>query len=155
MRILTRYLLRAHAAPFLFALTVLTALLLINTVAQRFEELAGKGLESSVIAEVFLLSVPYTLALTLPMAVLVAVLFAFGQLTADNEITAMKASGVHLARLLVPLLVAAAMLAGGMVWFHDTLLPAANHRLAGLLHDIARKSPTLELEEQVINAIDT
>ncbi len=155
MRILTRYLLRAHVGPFLFSLSVLTGLLLINTVARRFQELAGKGLPISVITEVFALSVPYTLALTFPMSVLVAVLHVFSQLTAENEITALKASGVSLARLLAPLLFVAVLLTGGMIWFNDRLLPESNHRLKNLLVDIGRKSPTLELREQVINEIRT
>ena len=153
MRILTRYLLRAHLGPFIFSLSVLTGLLLINTVARRFQDLAGKGLPLSVITEVFILSIPYTLALTLPMSVLVAVLYVFSQLTADNEITALKASGVSLVRLLMPLLAVAAVLTGGMIWFNDKVLPEANHRLRNLLVDIGRKSPTLELQEQVINEI--
>ncbi|MBI4545320.1 MAG: LptF/LptG family permease [Gemmatimonadetes bacterium] len=155
MRILTHYVLRAHVGPFLFALTVLTGMMLVHTVARRFEELAGRGLAASVIAEVFGLSIPHIIALTLPMAVLVAVLYTFSQLSADNEVTALKASGVNLARLLVPLLLAAALLASGMVWFNDRVLPETNHRLKNLLVDIARKSPTLELEEQVINEIQT
>ncbi len=153
MRILTRYLIRAHLGPFFFSLSVLTGLLVINTVARRFEDLAGKGLPLSVIAEVFLLSIPYTLALTFPMSVLVAVLYAFSQLTADNEITALKASGVSLIRLLAPLIIGSVLLAGGMVWFNDRVLPEANHRLKNLLIDIGRKSPTLELREQVVNEI--
>jgi lipopolysaccharide export system permease protein len=155
MRILTRYLLRAHLGPFFFALSVLTGLLLINTVARRFEELAGKGLSPSIIAEVFLLSIPYTLALTFPMSVLVAVLYVFSQLTADNEITALKASGVSLRRLVAPLLLTAVALTIGMVWFNDRILPEANHRLKNLLMDIARKSPTVELKEQAINELRT
>lgn len=155
MRILTRYLLRAHLGPFLFSLSVLTGLLLINTVARRFEDLAGKGLSVSVIAEVFLLSIPYTLALTLPMSVLVSVLYVFSQLTADNEITALKASGVNLARMIMPLLMVAVLLTAGMIWFNDSILPESNHRLKNLLVDIARKSPTVELKEQAINEIRT
>ena len=155
MSILTRYLLKSHAGPFLFALTMLTGLLLINTVARRFEDLAGKGLSARVILEVFVLSIPHIVALTLPMAVLVAVLFTFSQIAAENEITALKASGVNLARLLVPLVVAAAILAGAMVWFNDQILPETNHRLKNLLVDISRKSPTLQLKEQVINEIQT
>lgn len=155
MRILTRYLLRAHLGPFLFALTVLTGLLLVNTVARRFETLAGKGLPASVIAEVFVLSIPHVVALSLPMAVLVAVLYTFSVLAADNEITALKASGVNLIRLLAPLTVAGIVLAGAMVWFNDRVLPESNHRLANLLVDIGRKSPTLELREQSINEIQT
>lgn len=155
MRILTRYLLRAHLGPFLFALSVLTGLLLINTVARRFEALAGKGLPASVIAKVFILSIPHVVALSLPMAVLVAVLYAFSVLAADNEITALKASGVNLVRLLVPLTVTGVVLAAAMVWFNDRVLPESNHRLANLLVDIGRKSPTLELREQSINEIQT
>ena len=153
MRILTRYMLRAHLGPFLFALSVLTSIVFINTIARRIEDLAGKGLGAWVIIEVGLLSLPHVIALTLPMAVLVAVLFAFSQMAADNEITALKASGVNLVRLMVPILGAGIMLFAGMVYFNDSILPETNHRLKNLLADIARKSPTLELREQVINEI--
>jgi lipopolysaccharide export system permease protein len=155
MGILTRYILRAHIAPFIFAAAVLTGILMINTVARRLESLAGKGLPWSVMAEVFVLSLPHILALTLPMAVLVATLFAFSRLAADNEITALKASGVNLNRLLVPLMVAAALFGGGMLWFNDYLLPETNHELKLLLLDIQRKTPTLSLKEQAINPIRT
>jgi lipopolysaccharide export system permease protein len=155
MPILTRYMLRTHVGPFLFALTVLTGLLFVNTVARRFEDLAGKGLALRVILEVFVLSLPHIIALTLPMAVLVAVLYSFSQLAADNEITALKASGTNLIRLLAPLVFAGVLLAGFMVWFNDRVLPETNHRLKNLLSDVARKSPTFELKEQVINPIQT
>lgn len=155
MRILTRYILRAHIAPFFFAVGVLTGILMINTVARRLESLAGKGLAWSVMAEVFVLSLPHILALTLPMAVLVATLFAFSRLAADNEITALKASGVNLNRLLLPLLLVATLFGAGMLWFNDYLLPETNHQLKLLLMDIQRKTPTLTLKEQAINPIRT
>ncbi len=155
MRILTRYILRAHVAPFFFALSVLTGILMINTVARRLESLAGKGLPWSVMAEVLVLSLPHILALTLPMSVLVATLFAFSRLAADNEITALKASGVNLNRLLVPLLVVATLFGSGMLWFNDYLLPETNHELKLLLTDIQQKTPTLSLKEQAINPIRT
>ena len=155
MRILTRYVLRAHIAPFLFALFALTSLLFVNTVARRFPDMAGKGLPVSVILEVMALSLPHIIALTLPMAVLVAVLYAFSQLTADNEVTALKASGVNLLRLQVSLVIAAAVLGGFMLYFNDRILPETNHQLKVLLMDINRKNPTLTLKEQVINNIQT
>ena len=155
MRILTRYLLRVHVGPFLFALLALTSLLFVNVVARRLPELAGKGLSASVILEVLVLSLPHIVALTLPMAVLVAVLYAFSQLAADNEITALKASGVNLVSLMVPLVVAGTVLAAFMVYFNDRILPETNHDLKLLLMDVNRKSPTLQLKEQVINEIQT
>ena len=153
MRILTRYLLRTHVAPFIFSLSVLTGLLFVNAVARRIPDLAGKGLETRIILEVLALSLPHIVALTLPMAVLVAVLFTFSQLTADNEITALKANGVSLVRLMVPLIVAGFALAGVLLWFNDDVLPDSNHKLKNLLSDVGRKSPTFELKEQVINPI--
>jgi lipopolysaccharide export system permease protein len=155
MRILTRYLLRAHVGPFVFALVALTGILFVNTIARRLEDLAGKGLPAKVIFEVLYLSLPHILALTLPMAVLVAVLYAFAQLTADNEMTALKASGASLVRLLMPLVFAAVLIAGFMLWFNDRVLPNANHQLKNLIADVLAKTPTLQLTEQVVNPIRT
>lgn len=153
MKILTRYLMRAHLGPFLFAFFALTGVILINTLARRLADLAGKGLPPRVIAEFFVLALPATVALTFPMAVLVAVLFTFSNLTAENEITALKASGVDLRRMLAPLLVAASIITGGMIVFNDRVLPEANHRWSQLIIDIGRKTPTFLLEEQTLNRI--
>jgi lipopolysaccharide export system permease protein len=155
MRILTRYLLKSHVGPFLFALFALSGIMFVQTIARRLQDLAGKGLPTSVILEVMYLSLPHILALTLPMAVLVAVLYAFSQLAAENEITALKASGVNLIRLMTPLLVASVFFAGFMLWFNDRVLPEMNHRLKNLVVDVAAKTPTLQLTEHVINPIRT
>jgi lipopolysaccharide export system permease protein len=153
MKILTRYLMRAHLGPFLFSFFALTGVILINTLARRLADLAGKGLPPRVILEFFALALPATIALTFPMAVLVAVLFTFSNLTAENEITALKASGVDLRRMLAPLLVAAGVITGGMIVFNDRVLPESNHRWSQLIIDIGRKTPTFFLEEQTINRI--
>jgi lipopolysaccharide export system permease protein len=87
------------------------------------------------------------------MAVLVAVLYAFNRLAADNEISAMKANGVSLARITAPVVVAAAFIAAGLVWFNDTVLPEANHRLASLRVSITRKEPTFALQERGLNEV--
>ncbi len=155
MRIITRYLIRAHAGPFLFAFSALTGLLFLNAVAQRMDDLVGKGLAWEVIGEFMLLSLPHTIALTLPMAILVSVLYTFSDLTAANEITAMAAGGIRPLRILLPLLTVGTILAGGMLFFNDRVLPEANHRLKNLIIDVSQKSPTFQLRERVINEIET
>src|SRR2546421_3433366 len=85
VRTISRYLLRQHVAPLGFALAALTSLMLIQQIAKQLSSLLGKGLPTSVIIEVFLLSVPFIVAVTLPMAVLVAVLHVFTRLAGDNE----------------------------------------------------------------------
>ena len=153
MKIINRYVLREHVGPLVFALSALTSLLLLNYIAKRFGQFVGKGLDWSVIAEFVLLSIPFTIAMTIPMAVLVATLYAFSRLAAENEITAFKASGVSIRRLLTPVVLAAAGLAVLMVGFNDQVLPAANYRLSILQNDIFRKKPTLALRERVTNRV--
>jgi len=70
---------------------------------------------------------------------------AFGSLSANSEITAMKASGVSLCRMMFPVLIVAGVLTYLMVQFDNKVLPEANHRLKTLTIDIRRKKPTLTL----------
>ena len=153
MKILHKYVLKEHFGPLVFALSALTSLLLLNYIARQFGNLVGKGLPWSVILEFLALSVPFTVAMTLPMAVLVSTLYAFSRLASENEVTAMKASGVGLAKLLIPVMMGGAILALLMIVFNDQILPRANHRLATLQGDIASKKPTFALKEQVINEV--
>jgi len=153
VRILSRYILRQHLPPLGFALAALTCAMLVNQVAKQFGNLVGKGLPWGVIFEVFVLTIPFIVAMTLPMAVLVAVLYAFSHLAADNEVTAMKASGVSVGRLLAPVLGGAALVGVVALAWNDQLLPRSNHRLRTLLVDIQRKKPTFQLKEQVINEV--
>ena len=153
VRILSRYILQQHLPPLGFALAALTCAMLVNQVAKQFGNLVGKGLPWGVIFEVFVLTVPFIVAMTLPMAVLVAVLYAFSHLAADNEVTAMKASGVSVGRLLAPVLGGAALVGAVALAWNDHLLPRSNHRLRTLLVDIQRKKPTFQLKEQVINEV--
>jgi lipopolysaccharide export system permease protein len=87
------------------------------------------------------------------MAVLVGVLYSFTRLSADNELTALKANGISLVQLMRPLLAAATGVAVVAFLFSDHVLPRSNHRLRTLLQDIARKKPTFALKEQVVNEV--
>ena len=153
MKILHKYVLKEHIGPLVFALTALTSLLLLQYIAKRFGDLVGKGLPWSIIAEFLGLSVPLTVALSMPMAVLVSTLYAFSRLASENEITAMKAGGVSMRTVLTPVLWAAVVLTLGMVAFNDQVLPRANHKLRTLQGDIAQKKPSFGLREQVINEV--
>ena len=153
VRILSRYILRQHIPPLLYALSALTCAMLVNQIAKQFGNFVGKGLPWGVIFEVFALSIPFIVAMTLPMAVLVAVLYTFSHLAADNEVTAMKASGISVGRVLAPVLGGATLIAVVALIWNDQILPRSNHTLRTLLVDIQRKKPTFQLKEQVINEV--
>lgn len=153
MKLVTRYVVREHVGPLLFALSALTSLLMLQYVARQLANLAGKGLPWSAIGKFFVLSLPFTVAMTMPMAVLVATLFTFGRMAAEHEITAFKASGVRVRTLMLPVLTCAFLLSIAMVAFNDQVLPRANHELRILQNDIAKTKPTLALRDQAMNAI--
>ncbi len=150
MKILHRYILKEHIGPLFFSLSILISILLMNQIVILFDRIVGKGLQSSVIMEVFSLSVPFIFATTVPMAVLVSTLWAFGRLSSDNEIIAMKSSGVSLLYILRPLLLASFLLTVLMIWFNNAVLPDSNYRLRSILLDISYQKPTVDIKEGVL-----
>ncbi len=153
MRLIRRHLLRNLAAPFLFAWIAQTGMLMLNQLSRRLGELVGKGLPGGVVVEVLILFIPFIVALTLPMTILVAVLYGFSQMGADNELTAMRANGVSVLQMLRPVLTAGVILSVVCFLFIDQVLPRSNLRLLNLQQDIAAKKPTFALKEQAINPL--
>ena len=90
-----------------------------------------------------------TRRLSTVLILLIATLMTFGRLSQDNEITALRASGVHLFRAMLPPLLAAGGLAMGLTLFNNYVYPDANHAFASLLVDIGRMRPTVKLQEGV------
>ncbi len=143
MKILTRYILREHIAPFFFAFLTITFLLIIDFVPKIIDRVIDKDIDLIVVLELVLMNLAWMLALSIPMSVLVATLMAFGRLSSDFEITAIKASGINMLRILIPLMVAASVVAYGMIEFHDKVLPDLNKKARTLLGDIQAMRPTL------------
>jgi lipopolysaccharide export system permease protein len=143
MKILTRYILREHIAPFLFAFFTITFLLIIDFIPKIVNQILDKDLPVAVVLELIGLNLAWMVALSVPMSVLVATLMAFGRLTADFEITAVKTSGVNLLRVLIPLLVAGGVITVAMIEFDDKVLPELNKRARVLRTDISVMRPTL------------
>lgn len=150
--ILWRYILRAHVGPFVFSNAIIIFLFLLQFLMKRAGDLVGKGLSTWVILELISLNLAWMLVLSVPMAVLVATLMAFGKLSADNEITIMRASGMSLYRMMAPVVLATAGVTAGLIWFNNDVLPDANVRLQTLMTDIVRIKPTLSLQAGVFTS---
>lgn len=149
MRILDRYVLGRHGGPFLFAAVTITFLFVMRVLVDFLGLFASRSLDFLTIAETFLLSLGWILALTFPMAVLVAVVMAFGRLSQDGELDGMQAGGISFFRTLLPVLVAALVLTALLVVYNDRVLPEANHRLKSLTADIHKMRPTIAIREGV------
>ena len=145
MVILWRHILRAHAIPFVFSAIILMAIFLLQFIMKFMDQLVGKGLSAGVIIEVVVLNLAWMVVLAVPMSVLVATLMAFGNLSSANEVTAMRAGGISLYRMMAPVVVASVVVSYLLLRFNNDILPDANHKAATLSRDIQRKKPTLSI----------
>lgn len=147
--ILRCYILREHIGPFVFSYALITLIFLLDLVFRHLSRILSKGLPLPVVFEFFGLNLAWIVATAVPMAVLTATLMAFGRLAADQEITALQASGVSLGRLITPVLFVTSLLACGLIWFNNHILPNCNYRARQLAADITRKKPGVKIEPGV------
>jgi lipopolysaccharide export system permease protein len=145
--IFERYILRNYIGPFFFSMAVITFVFIMDFILRYIDLFLGKGVKFHIVLQAFTLSLGHMFALIIPMAVLPATLMTYGTMAGDNEITAMRACGYSMYRMIFPGVVAAALLAGGLILYNNHVLPESNHRLLNLLIDINRKQPTVELRE--------
>lgn len=141
--ILYRHILRAHIGPFLFSFFTLMFIFLLQFIMKFIDDFVGKGLSAWIITELIALNLAWMVVLAIPMSVLIAVLMAFGGLSSQNEITAMKASGMSLYRMMMPVLLVSFLITYLTIEFNNKILPEANHRAKTLMIDIRKKKPTL------------
>jgi len=149
VRILPNYILRQHLVPFLLGFGVVTFVFEMDVLFDYLDLVINRGVPVLAVLQLFGLSMGFVVALSVPCSVLIATLMTFGRLSQDNEITALRASGVHLFRAMLPPLLAATGLAVGLTLFNNYVYPDANHAFAGLLVDIGRMRPTVKLQEGV------
>lgn len=148
MYLINRHLLSTATGPFFFGWFVITFLLMIDVLFRYVDLFVSKGVPFWMATKVLALSLGHTFALSVPMAVLIAILMGVGQLATDHEITAMKASGIGLWAVLRPLILGAFVISVGLTAYNHYVFPKSNHMLASLLFDINRKKPMLEIREQ-------
>ena len=149
MKILNKYIIKEHIAPFFFALSVIMFILLMNFLVKYIGQIFGKGLSYITIFKLIALNLAWMLALAVPMATLVAVLMAYGRFSADNEITILKSSGISIYKIIRPSLYIGVFLTLVMIYFSDQILPESNHLAKLTFRAIKQKKPTLQLEEHV------
>ncbi len=153
MKILEKYILKENFKPFTISLVVITFVMLLDKVLDLLNLIIEKHLDFSTIVNVFGLSLPFMLALSIPMAVLMASIISFGRLSTDNELTAFKSCGINIYRLIKPTVIAAFFISLFMIYFNNEILPNTNHKLKNLLINIHYKRPATEIKPGIFNKI--
>lgn len=134
---------------FMMTFFICLFIVLMQFLWRYIDDLVGKGLEMSVIGELFFYAALTMVPLALPLAILLASLMTFGNLGEQFELTAMKASGVSLIRSMRPLIVLMVFVAIGAFFFQNNVLPIAQTKMWTLLYSMRQKSPELDIPEGV------
>ena len=131
----------------LFVLTffICVFILLMQFLWMHVNDLVGKGVELSVLAEFFIYASVSVVPLALPLAILLASLISFGNLGEKFELTAMKSAGISLFRIMRPLVVAIGLISVGAFFFSNYLLPRSQVKLWTLIFSLRQKSPELDI----------
>ena len=148
---ITKYMISEMLGPFGLGILIFTFVLLMDKVLALVEMVVNKGVKLSVVLELLSYSLPSLLVLTLPMAVLVATLTAFGRLSTDSEVTAMKASGVSLYALYSPVLLFSVMACIATFFIYANALPWGNYRFRLKSYELARTKASVGLKAQVFD----
>ena len=150
-RILRTYIVSEILPPFLIGLLAFTFILLTARILKLVELVVTRGIPLLQIGRLFALILPTFLEMTVPMALLLGILFGLGRLSSDHEITALKASGISPFQILLPIGVVA-LFASMLTLLITTLVrPGANQALKKELYSIAKSRVVTALREKVFN----
>jgi len=146
MRLLRRYIIREMLSPFIFSLLVIIFILFIQFLLRAIDRFLGKGIDTFTIFEYLFLNLAWIVALAVPMAVLIASLMAFGRMSEDNEITAMRAAGISFLKIIRPGIIFGIIVCCLLLYFNNFILPEMNFKARILSGDIYRKRPMLSID---------
>ncbi len=133
MKLIHRYLLKELFIPFLLGLALFTGVLISHQLFDITDLIITRGFSPLALLLFLVASIPQTFYFTIPMAILMGVLMAYGRLAADMELTIMRASGVSLRSLLIPPLIAGILLTSGLLMLREYGLPVLAHFQAAQL----------------------
>lgn len=139
------YILRNFLGLFAATFFVAIFILLMQFMWMHVNDLVGKGIGIGVLAEFFIYAAASVIPLALPLAILLSSLICFGNLAEKFELTAMKAAGISLFRIMRPLTLAIALLSVGAFFFSNNVLPKSQMKLWALIFSLRQKSPELQI----------
>jgi len=150
-KILHRYIFREVVTPFLLGLGIFTFVLLIARILKLIEMVVNRGLPTIQILKLLGYLMPAFLEVTVPMAMLLAILIAFGRLSADSEMVAMRSSGLSIYQLASPIVLFVLLTTLLTASLSMYARPWGNRNLEHELWDIARTRASAGLKPQVFN----
>ena len=155
MKKLDRLILKSFLGPLLLTFAIAVFVLLMQFVWKYIDDLVGKGLEFGVIAELLMYASATFVPMALPIAVLFASIMTMGNFGEKYELVAMKAGGISVRRIMMPMAIVSVLLMGIAFYFANNVLPVAMFNYRTTLYDIQRKKPAVSIRpSEYYNEID-
>lgn len=149
MKIIDRYIIKEHITPFFGGLGVIIFVLLLSHILRILSRIIERRIPVLYVFQLLWYNMAWMLSLAIPMACLIAALIAFGRLSQDLEIVALKSAGYPVYRMLVPALIFGLFWTGAMGYFNIVILPETNHKATELGRNIRRVKPLAVIRERV------
>ncbi|CAH0208514.1 LptF/LptG family permease [Chryseobacterium sp. WG14] len=143
LKILDRYIIKTFFGPFFFIFSVLFFIFIVNIIWVQLGQFMGKGLSYwQILKLLFYLGVS-VISMVLPLTILLASIMSFGEFGERYELAAMKAAGISLTRVMMPLLGVATILAVMLFFFSNNIIPDFQKKAKNMLFNIAQTKPAL------------
>ena len=147
MKKIHKLVLKAYVGPLLAIFFIVQFVLMMNFVWRYIDELTGKGLAVSTIAELFICGSINMIPLGLPLAMLLSAIMTLGNIGESFELLAMKSAGLSLMRILRPMLVVVGMVSVGSFFISNNLVPYTNERMYDILYDVREQRQELKFQD--------
>ena len=149
LRRLDRYVISETVGPLALGFSIYTFIMLVRFLFRSADMIIRRGLSVGEVGRLVLYTMPNIVVLTIPMALLFAILIAIGRLASDSELIAMRACGISLFTLYRPILLLSALLTVVNVYVSAYVLPRANHALQVQTLEIFAKTAARQVEARV------
>ena len=131
------------------SISIIYAILLIQLMIKLLDKFLGKGFDSYFLLKLLFYNTAWIIAMAIPMAVLVASILTYGKLSSDNEVVGFKSSGIRMYDIIQPSFFSAVIIACITIYFSCNVLPKMNYQARKLNHELSRKRPDVEFEENI------
>ena len=151
MKTIHKFILKSYIGPFVMTFFIAMFVFFMMFIFKYIDDFVGKGIDASILAELFFYFSLTTIPMALPLAILLSSLMTFGNLGEHFELTAMKSSGMALQKVMMPLIVTTVILSISAFYFSNNILPYTNLKAGALLYDVRESKPALLFKEGVFN----
>jgi lipopolysaccharide export LptBFGC system permease protein LptF len=148
------YIIKEFLSSFIFAVIVFSLLLILNVVFDMMDLLIERGVAAWIVIKIFMFYLPNILTLSIPMAILFGTLISYGRLSADNEITAIRAAGFGYKTLTFPIIIFVCGISFFLIFFNHFWAPKLNSNLKAYSQEAIIKKPFAKFNEKALTNVD-